>query len=108
MMVATGTRLNKRLAGGAVTPSTYKGSVFGARSVYPTPIHGNTPGGLIDKIQQKDPASTTFGHPFGPEYRSTATRPHVEPKTGFNVINQVNPLKQNVPEIGPNQRGTFF
>jgi hypothetical protein len=109
MMISTGDRKTGRLAGGAPEPHTYKGSVFGSRSAILNPVHGNRPGGLIDKRQQVDPSSTTFGHPFdGGGYRSTSTQHKLEPKTGFNLIHQVNPLKQNVPEVQPNARGNFF
>lgn len=113
-MIATGTRKQGRLAGGAVTPSTYapKGSgVFGShRAVYSTAPAGPRPGGLIDKRQQIDPASTTFGHPFdGGGYRSTATLKKVEPKIfSPSSATGLNPLTQHVPEIGPHERGTFF
>lgn len=108
-MIATGERKQGRLAGGAVKKDTYQGSVFGKRAVYPTAVHGNTPGGLIDKKQQIDPASTTFGHPFdGGGYRSTATQKKVPPKTTFNNVHAFDPIKQNVPEIMPHERGAFF
>jgi hypothetical protein len=108
MMVKTGPRKQGRLAGGAPTQHTYRGNVFG-RTAYPSPVHGNTPGGLIDKRQQVDPASTTFGHPFdGGNYRSTASYKHIAARTGFNVIVQVNPLTHSVPEIGLHEHGAFF
>lgn len=108
-MIATGVRKEGRLAGGAVTPNTYPGSgVFGDGQVSRSrPASGTSTRGLVDKQQQVNPASTIFSHP-NDTARNTATLKKVPPKTGFNVIHQLNPLKQNVPQISPNTRGTFF
>lgn len=105
MMKAVGSRNHDRLSSKGVNVGK---SVF-PKNTYPVFVHGNTPGGLIDKKQQADPHSTTFGHPFdGGDYQSTATGKIDPPRTGHNVSQQYNPLTQNVPEIAPHERGTFF
>jgi hypothetical protein len=82
-------------------------SVF-SKNAYPIMVHASTPGGLIDKKQQIDPMSTTFGHPFdGGNYQTTATQQKDPPRTSFDTINALNPLK-TVPEIQPHERGSFF
>lgn len=108
-LIGSGKGVNPgRLAAGAPGVDDYKGHVFGLRSVFSNPLHGNRPGGLIDKQQQIDPASTTFGHPFdGGGYRSISTLPMDKARTGANVTQLFNPLKR-VPEIAPHERGTFF
>ena len=105
---ASGVGVNKgRIAGGAEFIRKL-GSVFSHRQ-YPSPAHGNRPGGLIDKRQQVDPSSTIYGHPFdGSDYRPTATSELVPPITGFEVTMLLNPLTHQVPEIMPNQRGRFW
>lgn len=108
-MIATGIRKEGRLAGGAVTPHTYRGSVFGGEKLAPIKLPtGASSVGLIDKQQQKDPASTIYQHPFGDSHRKVATQKKLPPRTGFNVTTQLNPLTQNVPHVGLNTRGTFF
>lgn len=97
-----------RIAGGAPGIANYSGSdVFGT-SVYSS-LAGHAPGGLIDKKQQADPSSTVFAHPFdNGKYRSTSTLPKQHPLTAWNVTTVLNPIRQQVPEIMPHERGSFF
>jgi hypothetical protein len=105
MMVSTGKRHPDKLSKKGLDIGK---SVF-PQNAYPVLVHGNTPGGLVDKKQQANPYGTTFGHPFdGGDYQSTATGNLVPARTGHNVTEQYDPLKQNVPEISPHERGTFF
>jgi hypothetical protein len=106
-MIASGTAISNpgRIAGGApgvANPQFH--SVF-APIVYRNPL-GATPGGLIDRRQQIDPASTQFAHPFsGGRYRSTASHillPRLTNWNGFVVHDAETPLLQ------PHERGTFF
>jgi hypothetical protein len=105
MIVAAGKRNHDKLSkkGLDVGKSVFPGNAA------PVVAHGNIPGGLVDKKQQANPYTTTFGHPFdGGGYRSTAAQKPLPPRTGHNVIEQFNPLKQNVPEISPHEKPSFF
>jgi hypothetical protein len=105
MIVGAGKRNHDKLSSKGLDVGR---SVF-SKNTYPVLVHGNTPGGLVDKKQQVNPYGTTFGHPFdGGDYQSTATGKLVPPQTGHDVIRRFNPLKQNVPEISPHEKPSFF
>lgn len=94
-------------APGAVAKGETKGRVFGNRSVFSNFRFAVKPGGLIDKRQQADPASTVFAHPFdNGGYRSIATIP---PRVATTTNNgQQFKTLGGVPEIMPHERGRFF
>lgn len=105
MIVGAGKRNHDKLSSKGLDVGK---SVF-PKNTFPVFVHGNTPGGLIDKKQQANPHATTFGHPFdGGDYQSTATGKIDPPRTGHSVTEQYNPLKQNVPEISPHEKPSFF
>jgi len=114
-IIASGKGVNPgRLAGGARGIAAYNAKifegrgVFGMRSVYSNPVGAKHPG-LIDKLQQRDPASTTFRHPFdGANYRSTATGIKTTPVATYNNTQLIPTLRSLFPEIQPHERGTFF
>lgn len=106
-MIASGKAIHNggRIAGGApaiVNPTI--ASVF-APTVYRALI-GARPGGLIDKRQQQNPESTTFGHPFpGTGYYSISSQQILPGLGSWNGF--VTPHK-NMPLIMPHERGKFF
>lgn len=94
-----------RIAGGAPGIDTRSGSVF-PRSVFHTLLHGNRPGGLIDKKQQVNPESTQFGHPFDADgYISVSSQEIIEPIGNWNGFAM---QTSEIPELQPHEHGTFF
>jgi len=110
MIIGSGKGVNRgTIAGGqTVEPPNPKSDVFGRRVMTQVtdPI---LRGGLIDKKQQENPASTAiYDHPFdGAGYRGVSTQPLKKPTTTVNNLPVANPLK-TVDKTPTTARGTFF
>lgn len=100
-----------RIAGGQTSAVPPGGTgVFGRRP-YANPLPPTVVvGGLIDKLQQKNPAATAgLPHPFdGPNYRPTATQPQLPATVATNNVPGQKVFSASVQKITPTDRGTFF